>query len=115
MSLQSIRIDATYLQQSAKKTVRVLGLLKSYEQSSKSCTLDSNGPITIRFSNDRGDLSSGNWYECIGIVQDDLSIKCIDFLNMGNNLNEKSVLKVVELSHKFPELFYDGEDAKVEA
>ncbi|ODV86057.1 hypothetical protein CANARDRAFT_175789 [[Candida] arabinofermentans NRRL YB-2248] len=106
--MESIRVDATLLQQFKRKTVRIIGKLIS--KSSNNAILNSNGNVELKFTHQNQLLDSliiDHWYECIGMVDDDdLSIKVIQCIDFGTEINEKAVLKVVELSHKVPELFY---------
>ncbi|KAG7822980.1 hypothetical protein KL909_003583 [Ogataea angusta] len=107
--MESIRVDASIISQFTKKTVRVIGKLIDKSTGAGTATVQCNGSIQLKFQNQQALLESlllNNWYECIGIVDTDNSVKVIQIIDFGDQISEPAVTKLVEMSHKVPQLFY---------
>ncbi|KAG7866016.1 hypothetical protein KL918_004005 [Ogataea parapolymorpha] len=107
--MESIRVDASIISQFTKKTVRVIGKLIDKSTGAGTAIVQCNGSIQLKFQNQQALLESltlNNWYECIGIVDTDNSVKVIQIIDFGDQISEPAVTKLVEMSHKVPELFY---------
>ncbi|GME77929.1 unnamed protein product [Ambrosiozyma monospora] len=107
--MESIRVDATLLSQFKHKTVRILGQLESVDPSTQTAILKCNGPITIKYQGNFQELSAqvGKFIEVIGMIDSgDLSCKVMQVIPMGDNVNLNAVVKLVQLCHVYPQLFY---------
>lgn len=103
--MESIRIDATMLAQTMGKTVRIIGQVKSIDAGSSKAVIESNGTVTVAGDIDMSDLKTGNWYEFIGLVQENLEVRALQKFDFGSNINANAVKKMVEVVHRVPELF----------
>lgn len=102
--MESIRVDATRLSDTRGKTVRVIGQVKSFDASSGSGNIDSNGIVSFTYKS--GDaLMVGCWYELIAIVQQDLTLNILQSFDFGTEFNANAAIKLVDVVHRLPELF----------
>lgn len=69
-------------------------------------TLDANGEIALQNA-DSYNLIVDNYYEIIGLVQKDLSVSILQAFDLGHDFNMKAATKLVEIVHKFPEIYHD--------
>ncbi|CCG20756.1 hypothetical protein CORT_0A03680 [Candida orthopsilosis Co 90-125] len=119
MEATTKRIDATLLQQNQNNLVRIIGKCESYNATSQSAILISNGSIKLDLSSaaaqdsNNGDGSSvlqvNKNYEVIGKVShnpSDLKVHVYSIVELTDNLNFKAVEKLVHYTYKVPELFY---------
>lgn len=105
--MEAIRVDAKYIQNFPSKTVKVIGKLTQYDANAHTGTLEANGSINLKFQPSAAPLKQDEYYEIVATVDgSDNSLKVIEGVDMGDKLNERACNKVVELCHKFPELFY---------
>ncbi|KAH3669434.1 hypothetical protein OGAPHI_001555 [Ogataea philodendri] len=107
--MESIRVDASNIAQFTNKTVRVIGKLVDKSSNQGTAVVQANGSVELRFKNQQTLLESmllNNWYETIGIVDADNTVKVIQIIDFGSQISEAAVTKLVELSHKVPEIFY---------
>jgi len=101
-------VDAKHIEQFPNRTVKVIGKLDKYDTSSQTGVLQANGVVNLKFPANSPSYAEGKWYEFVATVDgSDSSLKVIEGVDMGDQLNEKALNKMVELCHKFPELFYD--------
>lgn len=106
--MEAIRVNAKYIEQFPNRTVKVIGKLENFDASSKTGVLQSNGVVNLKFPANSPSYTKGKWYEFVATIDGtDSSLKVIEGVDMGDELNEKAVNKMVDLCHKFPELFYD--------
>lgn len=101
--MEAVRIDATCIGQFKGRTVKIIG--KLIQNNGSSIVIDANGQIPLSFVS-QSPLTEGHFYEFVATVGPDDAVKVIEETDMGEDLNERALNKVVELSHKFPELFY---------
>ncbi|VEU21842.1 DEKNAAC102857 [Brettanomyces naardenensis] len=105
--MEAIRVDARYVRQFPNKTVKVIGKLKEYSSGANTGIIEASGPIHLKFQAPQS-LQEGEWYEFVATVDSsDFSLKVIEGIDMGEDLNERALNKMVELCHKFPDLFFD--------
>lgn len=104
------RIDGSLLEQYTNRTVRVIGKVEEIQGSDLKLYTPSdtsnNLTITVTTTPDL-EFQQGLWYEIIGRVMDNLSLRAIDIQNFGENISEKAVAGLVKYSHKTPEIFYE--------
>lgn len=109
------RIDATLLQNFTSQTVRIIGrvdaqaggnTLTFYVPSYQSTNLT----IQLSYSPDL-QFQLGKWYEVIGRVSDDLSVRCVDSreLTFPNGVNEAAIAGMVHFSNKLAKPLYGTE------
>lgn len=102
--METIRVDATRLSDTTSKTVRIIGLIKSFDSTTGSGNLDANGSVAFTCKN--GDeLIATHWYELIAIVQQDLSLNILQSFDFGTEFNANAANKLVDVVHRLPELF----------
>lgn len=64
------------------------------------------GTCTIHLTRD-AHLAQGTWVEVIGKVNADLSVKAMLCTDWGTGIDGRAVEAVVEVTHRYKELFYD--------
>lgn len=105
MDTANIRIDASLLATHQGKLVRIIGVCESYDSSSESGVLNSNGPIKLTLQNDS--LLVGKSYEIIGKVStSNNSVNVYSVIELSDNVNMEVAKKLVSYVHKVPELFH---------
>lgn len=102
--MESIRVDATLLMQFTGHTVRIIG--KGKHVTGNSFVLESNGSIQCSYDADTRNMIEGNWYEIVGLVQKDLTVKALQWFDFGREFNGAAATKLVEIVHRLPELYY---------
>lgn len=104
------RIDGSLLEQYTNRTVRVIGKVEDIQGSNLRLYTPSDNQkdltITVSTTPDLN-FEKGYWYEIIGRVMDNLSLRAIDIQNFGENINEKAVAGLVKYSHKASVIFYE--------
>ncbi|CCH46935.1 Replication protein A 14 kDa subunit [Wickerhamomyces ciferrii] len=104
------RIDGSLLEQYKNRTVRVIGKVEQIDGSNLKLYTPSdnsnNLSITVSTTPDL-EFQQGIWYEIIGRVLDNLTLRAIDIQNFGENINEKAVAGLVKYSNKSSEIFYE--------
>ena len=105
MDAANIRIDASLLLANQGKLVRIIGKCESYDGSSNTATLNSNGTIPLSLQNDS--LVVGKNYENIGkCSSNNLGDNVYSVIELSDNINLDVAQKLVNYVHKVPELFY---------
>jgi replication factor A3 len=105
MDAANIRIDASLLLANQGKLVRIIGKCESYDGSSNTATLNSNGTIPLSLQNDS--LVVGKNYEIIGkCSSNNLGVNVYSVIELSDNINLDVAQKLVSYVHKVPELFY---------
>ncbi|KAF1983923.1 replication factor A protein 3 [Aulographum hederae CBS 113979] len=99
MNLATPRITASFLDQFAHQTVRILG--KVTELRGDQATVDAGGAISVVL-NREAHLQLNHGVEIVGKVQNDLSIKCLVALDWG----PAAAITLVEFTHRYREIFY---------
>lgn len=109
MDSANIRVDHTTLQQYNGKVVRVIGKLTSPSTLSTMAINNDRGLIQLSVHQEsiKSKLTElDNFYEVIGQVQGDLSLKVLDSIPFGLEINELGVANLVKYSNKCKEIFY---------
>lgn len=104
--MESARIDATLLSQFTGQTVRICGPVTSVGiDASGNCTLTANGPITV--STDALQPEVGHSYEVVGLVQQDLSVRALQWFDCGpsEKFNAVAAGRLVDIANRLPELY----------
>ncbi|KAI9716229.1 MAG: hypothetical protein M1812_005454 [Candelaria pacifica] len=101
------RINAHYLDSLQGQTVRILG--KVTQLRGDQATIDAAGNITVLLNRD-SHLILNNAVEIIGKVNSDLTVKVLSATDFGDNLDYAAVESVVEATHRYKEIFYEGSD-----
>ncbi|KAH3670269.1 hypothetical protein WICMUC_004922 [Wickerhamomyces mucosus] len=103
------RVDGTLLQNFRNQTVRIVGRVDGLNDTqvtfyTPSYNADST-TIQLTYSPDLS-FEKGYWYEIIGRVSDELSVRAIDVNFFGDNINEKAIAGLVHFAHRAaPELY----------
>jgi len=105
-ALSTPRITSQYLDSFTNKTVRITG--KVTQLRGEQATIDSEGVVTAHLNRD-SHLTVGNAIEIVGKVNQDLSVKVLKATDMGTNLDFAAVNAVVDATHRYKEIFYQGE------
>ncbi|GME89880.1 unnamed protein product [[Candida] boidinii] len=117
--METVRVDATLLQQYTGRTIRIIGKLEDINYQSNKLTINSNGKVILNINDSQLDLikngknnnnksiNIGTFIEIIGFINNDLTIKVIQFFDFGDNLNEDVLNKLTTYIHKVPELFHE--------
>lgn len=105
--MESIRVDATFLQQFIGHTVRIIAQVK--QVTGNSFVAESNGTVQFTSDADTSELTQGHWYEIVGIVQKDLGISALQWFDFGDKFNAAAATKLVEVVHRLPELYYSAD------
>lgn len=107
MDAANIRIDASLLPSHQGKLVRIIGKLESYNPSSQSGSLSSNGSIKLNLTQSDTALQVNKIYEIIGKVStSDASVNVYSSVEFSDNTNLDVAAKLVQYTHKVPELFF---------
>ncbi|KAI9747623.1 MAG: hypothetical protein M1835_002017 [Candelina submexicana] len=101
------RINAHYLDSFQGQTIRILG--KVTQLRGEQATIDAAGNVTVILNRD-SHLILNNAVEIIGKVNSDLTVKVLSATDFGNNLDYAAVDSVVEATHRYKEIFYEGTD-----
>ncbi|MCJ1453927.1 hypothetical protein MMC28_004276 [Mycoblastus sanguinarius] len=101
------RINAKYLESFTNQTVRILGKVISLR--GETATIEANGSINVHLNRD-AHLQLNNAVEVVGKVQQDLSVKVYQATDFGGNIDFNAVEAVVDATHRYKEIFYEGND-----
>ncbi|MCJ1337923.1 hypothetical protein MMC09_003207 [Bachmanniomyces sp. S44760] len=107
MATATPRVSAPYLESFTNQTVRILGKVISLR--GETATLECNGPVNIYLNRD-AHLTLNSYAEIIGKVSPDLSIKVYQAQDFGSNIDMKAAEAVVDVTHRYKEIFYDARD-----
>lgn len=106
-TMETARINAPLLPQYATKHIRVLGKVTEINQGENTAVLDCQGPLNIIVESSI-DFSVGDWIDVVGIVQQDFQVRALQCYNTNqSDINADAVGKMVDLWHKYPQLFYN--------
>ncbi|KAH0264183.1 hypothetical protein KCU91_g12230, partial [Aureobasidium melanogenum] len=106
MAEQTPRINASYLEQSTHRTVRILG--KVTQLRGEEATIDAGGQINVHL-NRESHLTVNHAVEIIGKVQADLSVRVLTSTDFGDNIDFSLADAVVDATHRYNEIFYTKE------
>ncbi|KAM0722222.1 hypothetical protein Q7P37_001663 [Cladosporium fusiforme] len=113
MSEVTPRITAPYLEQFSHQTVRILGKVRQLR--GEQATIDAGGQISV-FLNRDAHLQLNHAVEIIGKVQNDLSVRVMASTDFGpesaiveQTTDFNAVEAVVDVTHRYPEMFYPKE------
>ncbi|KAK9326216.1 replication factor A protein 3 [Lipomyces orientalis] len=98
------RANAPLLHLFQGKPVRLIGRVT--EIRGETATLDAAGSVTVYATRD-SNFKEGNVYEVIGRVQPDLSLKMLDGMDFGTNIDMDNANALAELSQRHHEIFFD--------
>jgi replication factor A3 len=84
MSETHPRINASLVPQFVGKTVRIIG--KIHDLQGDTATLDASGELRIHLSM-QSHVKENNYYEIIGKITDDHSIRMLDAIDFGDNIS----------------------------
>ncbi|KAI0199396.1 replication factor A protein 3 [Astrocystis sublimbata] len=106
-SVSTPRITANMLSSYVNQNVIIVG--KVLQLRGESALLDANGEVNAIFSNRDTHLMAGNGVQVIGKVNQDLSVKVLSSLDLGNSVDYQVAQSVVEVTHQHKNLFvYDN-------
>ncbi|KAH7068286.1 ssDNA binding protein-like protein Ssb3 [Paraphoma chrysanthemicola] len=103
---QTPRILAPHLQTFQHRIVRVLG--KVVQLRGETAIIDAGGHIDVILTRD-SHLAVGHAVEIIGKVDQNLHIKVQAATDFGTSIDFNAANAVVEATHRYKEIFYDGE------
>ncbi|KAH3685387.1 hypothetical protein WICPIJ_003625 [Wickerhamomyces pijperi] len=115
------RVDATLLQNFVNSTVRIIGRVDSQVGSNANNILtfyvpsykSTNLTIQLSYTQDL-QFQLGQWYEIIGRVNSDLSVRCVDSREFktpeGKQVNETAIAGLVHFSNKVARDIYGVEN-----
>ncbi|KAM0698293.1 hypothetical protein Q7P36_001759 [Cladosporium allicinum] len=108
MSEATPRITAPYLEQFSHQTVRILGKVRQIR--GEQATIDAGGQVSV-FLNRDSHLQLNHAVEIIGKVQNDLSVRVMASTDLGpeSGIDFNAVEAVVDVTHRYPEMFYPKE------
>ncbi|KAL9045485.1 MAG: hypothetical protein Q9214_001476 [Letrouitia sp. 1 TL-2023] len=101
------RVNARYLEAFVNQTVRILGKVVALR--GDTATVDAAGTVLVHLNRD-AHLTPHNAVEVIGKVQPDLSVKVFQAMDFGGNIDFNAVEAVVDATHRYKEIFYEGGD-----
>ncbi|KAI9790722.1 MAG: hypothetical protein M1816_004863 [Peltula sp. TS41687] len=99
------RINAAYLDAFQNQTVRIVG--RVIQLRGERATIDAGGNITAILNRD-SHLTPNNAVEIVGKVNPDLTVKVLVATDWGSNIDFKAVDAVVDATHRYKEIFYEG-------
>ncbi|KAI8943112.1 hypothetical protein NX059_001142 [Plenodomus lindquistii] len=103
---QTPRILAPHLSQFQHRIVRILG--KVVQLRGESAIIDAGGNIDVVLNRD-AHLAVGHAVEIIGKVDGNLNVKVQAATDFGTGVDFNAANAVVEATHRYKEIFYDGE------
>ncbi|KAG9252880.1 replication factor A protein 3 [Emericellopsis atlantica] len=103
--IEAPRVTARLLDNFIGRHVRIVGQV--IELRGDQAVINSDGAVTILLNRD-AHLSQNGGAQIIGKVNPDLSIKALNSVNLGDNVDYKLYGMVVEVTHKFPQIFLTG-------
>ncbi|KAK9453532.1 replication factor A protein 3 [Dipodascopsis uninucleata] len=98
------RTNAELLHLFVGRPVRLIGRVTSFH--GDTVTLDAGGSVTAR-TNVGVQMTEGHAYEIIGRVNQDLSLKILDSVDFGTNINMDNANTLAALSNQYNEIFFD--------
>ncbi|ODQ64503.1 replication factor A protein 3 [Nadsonia fulvescens var. elongata DSM 6958] len=102
------RINRPLLESFTGKSVRVIGLVKSGRNSQDLAVIsDASGDMEIDLMVIKSDVVVGRYYEFIAKVQDNLTLRILDAIDFGDNIDLNVVDSLVSISAKHKTLFYE--------
>ncbi|KAF2851729.1 ssDNA binding protein-like protein Ssb3 [Plenodomus tracheiphilus IPT5] len=103
---QTPRILAPHLSQFQHRIVRILG--KVVQLRGESAVIDAGGNIDVVLNRD-AHLAVGHAVEVIGKVDGNLNVRVQAATDFGTGVDFNAANAVVEATHRYKEIFYDGE------
>ncbi|EGW32321.1 uncharacterized protein SPAPADRAFT_138892 [Spathaspora passalidarum NRRL Y-27907] len=103
--MENIKVDSTLLASNQNKVVSLFGKCESYDQSSNTAIVISNGPVKLELPEGEPITINKN-YEIIGKATGDSSVRVFSVTELTDNFNLDLAHKLVHYTHKVPELFY---------
>ncbi|KAG4304920.1 hypothetical protein PORY_001595 [Pneumocystis oryctolagi] len=97
------RINASFREQFVDQTVRMIVKVKKLK--GDTALVDCCGLIQVHLNRD-SNFIEGNAFEIIGKINPDLSVNVLTSINFGKDIDFEAVNSVVQISHKYRELFY---------
>ncbi|ORY71954.1 replication factor A protein 3 [Pseudomassariella vexata] len=104
------RISGQLIDSYVGRNVMVVG--KVLQLRGDTAVIDSEGQITANL-NREAHLVSGNGVQIIGKVLPDLSIKVMNSIDLGTNVDYAVSQTVVELTHQYKDLFMFPDDTRM--
>lgn len=104
MESASVRIDASLLNESEGKLVRIMGSCQSSDPQSRHASIEANGNVNLKLVSD-DTLTVGKNYEVIGKVNEDHLVQTYSALELSDNIDLKMSSKLVQYIKKVPELY----------
>jgi len=108
MAEQTPRINATMLENFAGKTVRMIGRVTTVRNDE--VLIDSQGSVKLQVERQDANIIMGHAVEIVGKVWPDLSVKVFVSTDLGKDLDFSAVEAVVDATHRYKEIFYDGQE-----
>ncbi|TGZ84700.1 replication factor A protein 3 [Ascodesmis nigricans] len=105
MSEITPRINAPLLAQFVGHTVRIVGRVTGIQ--GDNATIDAQGNISLHLTRD-DHLVYNNGVELIGKINPDMSVKVLTSWDLGPDVDYKVSEAVVDVTHRYKELFYEG-------
>ncbi|CBX98732.1 hypothetical protein IAQ61_007644 [Plenodomus lingam] len=103
---QTPRILAPHLSQFQHRIVRILG--KVVQLRGEQAVIDAGGNIDVVLNRD-SHLAVGHAVEIIGKVDGNLHVKVQAATDFGTGVDFNAANAVVDATHRYKEIFYDGE------
>ncbi|KAF2865184.1 ssDNA binding protein-like protein Ssb3 [Massariosphaeria phaeospora] len=103
---QTPRILAPHLQTFQHKIVRILG--KVVQLRGETAVIDAGGQVDLILNRDCH-LAVGHAVEIIGKVDQNLNVKVQAATDFGTNIDFTAASAVVDATHRYKEIFYDGD------
>ncbi|QSL66721.1 hypothetical protein MERGE_001107 [Pneumocystis wakefieldiae] len=97
------RINVSLCEQFVDQIVRMIVKVKKLK--GDTALVDSCGLIEVHLNRD-SNFIEGNTFEIIGKINPDLSVNVLTAINFGKDIDFEAVNLVVQVSHKYHELFY---------
>jgi len=96
------RVSCRQLDTFVGKNVLVVGQV--IQLRGETALLETEGQVTCLL-NREAHLTPGNFAQVIGKVNPDLSVKVLNSLDLGSNVDANGVQSVVDITHRYPHLF----------
>ncbi|KAH8664123.1 replication factor A protein 3 [Xylariales sp. PMI_506] len=101
-AISTPRVSCQLLQEYVKRQVMVVG--KVVQLRGDSAIIDADGNVTLML-NPEAHLTPGNGVQVIGKVQDDLSIRVMNSIDLGSNVDYSAAQALVDVTHRHKEIF----------
>ncbi|KAF8425664.1 replication factor A protein 3 [Tirmania nivea] len=102
---QTPRINHALLERFTGMTVRLVG--KVTQLRGDTASVDSGGPVLVHMNSD-AHWAVGTFVEVVARVQQDLSLRVLMSVDLGRDVDMNAVENVVEVNHRYKEIFYDS-------